>query len=150
MNMKIVIAMVAMVFASASAGHAQTQDRKGKAIKEIESAERDFQKMTVSKGLAEAFFFYADNNAVIKRENDTLIRGREAIRNYYSSPGYSAASVVWAPDYTDASAQGDMGYTFGRYTWTVRDSTGNANEYKGVFHTVWKKQPDGSWKYVWD
>ena len=21
---------------------------------------------------------------------------------------------------------------------------------EGVFHTVWKRQPDGSWKFVWD
>ena len=23
-------------------------------------------------------------------------------------------------------------------------------EYKGIFHTVWKRQSDNSWKYVWD
>jgi ketosteroid isomerase-like protein len=32
----------------------------------------------------------------------------------------------------------------------VKDSVGNKKDFKGIFHTVWKKQKDGSWKYVWD
>ena len=106
--------------------------------------------MTADKGIMEAFYFYADSNAIIKRENDTLINGREAIRKYYSAPFYTQASVTWSPDFTDASEQGDMGYTYGKYTWKTKDSTGAMNEYKGVFHTVWRKQADGSWKFVWD
>jgi len=50
----------------------------------------------------------------------------------------------------DASETGDMGYTYGKYTWQSKDSSGKVDEAKGVFHTVWKKQKDGSWKYVWD
>jgi ketosteroid isomerase-like protein len=38
----------------------------------------------------------------------------------------------WESDYTDVSADG------------------TAYHYSGVFLTVWKKQPKGSWKYVWD
>jgi len=45
-------------------------------IEDIQMAEKNFQKMTTEKGIAEAFWFYADSNAVIKRENDTLIHGR--------------------------------------------------------------------------
>jgi ketosteroid isomerase-like protein len=127
-----------------------TVNERQKAIGEIQMAEKDFQKTTVDKGLAEAFGFYADSNAVIKRQNDTLIHGKEAIRQYYSAPFYARASVTWSPDFTDASDQGDFGYTYGKYTWQIKDSTGNVTEIKGVFHTVWKKQADGSWKYVWD
>ncbi|MHA4842835.1 YybH family protein [Flavitalea antarctica] len=123
---------------------------KQKFIKEIQMAESDFQKMTKENGIAEAFWFYADSNAVIKRENDTLIRGREAIRKYYSKPIFAKASVSWSPDFTDVSAEGDLGYTYGKYTWVSRDSSGTVNTSNGVFHTVWKKQPNGEWKYVWD
>jgi len=34
--------------------------------------------------------------------------------------------------------------------WKIKDEQGKIAEYKGVFHTVWKKQADKSWKYVWD
>ncbi|RYY15598.1 MAG: nuclear transport factor 2 family protein [Chitinophagaceae bacterium] len=125
-------------------------DLKARSITEIQNAERSFQVMTVEKGIHEAFRFYADSNAVMKRENDTLVRGREGIRNYYSQASYAGASVNWLPDFTDASAGGDFGYTYGRYTWRIRDSAGKVMEKNGVFHTVWKKQADGNWKYVWD
>lgn len=127
-----------------------TSSQRKKAIEEIEKAEKDFAIMASDKGIAEAFWFFADSNAVLRRENDTLIQGKEAIRQYYSTPYYSQASVTWSPDFTDASEQGDFGYTYGKYTWQSKDSTGKVTEFKGVFHTVWKKQADGSWRYVWD
>lgn len=141
---------IAALFASCTMRYRDTSDSRKKAIEEIEKAEKDFQKMSSDKGIMEAFWYYADSNAVIKRENDSLIKGKDAIRNYYSAAFYKQASVTWSPDFTDASAQGDVGYTYGKYTWQSKDSTGKVNEYKGVFHTVWKRQADGSWKYVWD
>lgn len=118
--------------------------------KEIANAEKDFETMAKDKGIAEAFAYYADSNAVIKRQNDTLIRGKENIRKFYSSDYYSAASVTWSPDFIDVSGNGDMAYTYGKYLWQSKDSTGKPIEFRGVFHTVWKKQKDGSWRYVWD
>jgi ketosteroid isomerase-like protein len=121
-----------------------------KAKEEIIQAEKDFAKMSAEKGIAEAFWFYADSTAVIKRQNDTLVKGKEAIRNYYSTEFYKSASVTWSPDFVDVAEEGDMGYTYGKYTWQSKDSAGKITEFKGVFHTVWKKQEDGTWKYVWD
>jgi len=106
--------------------------------------------MVVEKGIAEGFWFYADSNAVIKRQNDTLIKGKENIRNYYSAVFYKTASVKWTPDFIEVSESGDMGYTYGKYLWQSKDSTGMISESRGVFHTVWKKQANGRWKYVWD
>ena len=120
------------------------------AKQEIEKAEKDFAQMAADKGIAEAFYFFADSNATIKRQNDMLIHGKEAIKNFYSTPFYQKASVKWSPDFADASIHGDMGYTYGQYVWSSTDSAGKPVTFNGVFHTIWKKQPDGSWKYVWD
>jgi len=106
--------------------------------------------MAAEKGIAEAFYFFADSNAIIKRQHDTLIKGRENIRNYYAADYYKTASVSWSPDFIEVAESGDLGYTFGKYLWQSKDSTGKANESRGVFHTVWKRQIDGTWKYVWD
>ena len=124
--------------------------KREQAIKEIRQAEADFAAMAKSKGIMEAFEFYADSSGIIKRENDTLITGAKSIANYYSAPHYKTAAVDWAPDFVDASEDGTMGYTYGKYSWDFKDSTGKTETYKGIFHTVWKRQPDGSWKYVWD
>ena len=121
-----------------------------KTKKEIAKAEKEFEKMAAEKGIAEAFYFFADSNATIKRQNDTLIHGKENIRSYYSADFFKSASVTWSPDFIDVAQSGDFGYTFGKYTWQSKDSSGKVSEFKGVFHTVWKKQKDGSWKYVWD
>jgi len=118
--------------------------------KEIIQMERNFCDDLKAKGVAYAFFTYAAPDAVIKRENDTLIMGREAIKLYYSKPGYKDATANWEADYTDVSADGTLAYTYGRYTWTTKGPDGKEVSYSGVFHTVWKKQPDGNWKYVWD
>lgn len=117
---------------------------------EITAAEAAFAKMAAEQGIAEAFAAFAAEDAVIKRQNDTLIKGPEAIRNYYSAPFYKSAKVEWKPDFVDVSANGDLAYTYGKYLWSSQDSTGNVSELRGVFHTVWKRQKDGGWKYVWD
>lgn len=120
------------------------------AKKEIANAEKDFERMAAEKGIAEAFWFFADSNAVIKRGNDSLIMGREGIKNFYSRPYFKTATVTWSPDFVSASGNADMGYTYGKYTWQAKDSAGTVTTSKGIFHTVWKKQTDGSWRYVWD
>jgi len=120
------------------------------AKQEIEKAEKDFAQMAADKGIAEAFYFFADSNATIKRQNDTLIHGKEAIKIFYSAPFYQKATVKWSPDFVGASIDGDIGYTYGKYVWSSTDLAGKPITFNGVLHTVWKKQPDGSWKYVWD
>jgi len=117
---------------------------------EVFKAEDDFKNLSLTKGISDAFYTFADSNAVIKRENDTLIRGKENIKKYYSNPKFKKASVTWKPDFIEVSKDGEMAFTYGKYIWTVKDSLGNKKDFKGIFHTVWKKQKDGSWKYVWD
>lgn len=120
------------------------------ARKQIAAAEKEFEQLAGAKGIAEAFAYFADSMAVIKRGNDSLIKGKEGIRNFYSAGYYKQANVKWSPDFIEASEDGKMGYTYGRYQWTSTESNGIAVSSTGVFHTVWKKQADGSWKYVWD
>ncbi|HYF31247.1 MAG TPA: DUF4440 domain-containing protein [Chitinophagaceae bacterium] len=150
MKWTTLLSLLAVLLAACSGNNTNITDARKTAIEAIKKAESDFAKMAAEKGVAEAFYFYADSNAVIKRENDSLVHGRDGIRNYYSDPHYASAKVSWSPDFTDASANGDFGYTYGRYSWVIQDSAGKSTEYKGVFHTVWKKQADGNWKYVWD
>ena len=118
--------------------------------KEVIKAEEDFKNMAQTKGIPQAFYQFADDSAAIKRENDTIIKGKENIKLYYSNQKYLSAKVTWTPDFVDVSKDGSMAYTYGKYVWKSKDFQGKEMEFKGVFHTVWKKQTDGSWKYVWD
>lgn len=118
--------------------------------KDIIDVESSFQQMTIEKGIAEAFYFFADENAVIKRENDTLIIGKEEIKMYYQNQNLTNVKVDWKPDFVDVSESGDLAYTYGKYVWEIPDEKGAPRQIKGIFHTVWKKQKNGTWKYVWD
>jgi ketosteroid isomerase-like protein len=142
--------LIAIGFAAISLQLA-AQPKKEQAIREIIATENDFAAMAVAKGLEEAFAFYAADDAVIKRGNDSLIKGKTGIRNFYADPSFKQAVLLWSPDFADAAASGDLGYTVGKYSWKLKDSAGNIiEEHNGVFHSVWKKQQDGSWKFVWD
>jgi ketosteroid isomerase-like protein len=116
----------------------------------IAKAEKDFEKMAAEKGIAEAFWFFAAPDAVMKDTDTSLVKGKDGIRNRFSAERYSKAKVTWTAEFIDVAEDGDMGYTYGPYIWRSTDSTCKINESKGIFHTVWKKQEDGSWKFVWD
>ena len=84
--------------------------------------------------------------------NNSLIIGIEALKERFEkdkSVG-DKVSLDWKPDFVDVALSGDLGYTYGKYTYTTTDSIGKSKVIEGVFHTVWKRQTDGKWKYVWD
>ena len=58
--------------------------------------------------------------------------------------------MEWEPVYSHAAASGDMAYNYGPYTYTASDAKGNIQKGYGYFITIWKKQPDNTWKFVFD
>lgn len=123
------------------------QNRARDERSQIISTEHDFARMANEKGVAEAFYYFAADSAVIAR-GGKLIKGKEKIKDYYINNLKPGTRLLWEPDFADVS--GNIGYTYGKYTHLVPDSTGNMKESHGFFHTVWKRQDDGSWKFVWD
>jgi ketosteroid isomerase-like protein len=115
---------------------------------EVFQAEKAFAKMAGEKGLAEAFYHFADENAVIKRGTDSLISGKENIRNFYEK-NRQDGKLSWTPDFIGISECGTLAYTYGQYIFSRPDSSGKMIENRGIFHTVWKKK-NNEWKYVWD
>ncbi len=120
-----------------------------KARKEIVQTERDFEMMAETKGLSAAFSYYADSAATLSRGN-YVIHGKDSIRIFYLAPRYNGVKLEWKPDFVEVSTSADLGYTYGKYTFTTSDSTGQVVRSKGIFHTVWKKQANNQWRFVWD
>jgi ketosteroid isomerase-like protein len=118
---------------------------------EIMETEKNFAQMAADEGIADAFIYYAAENAVLQRNNQ-LIRGKEELKKFYRAQAGEVNHVHldWKPDFVDVSDAGDLGYTYGQYTYSYYDSTGTKIESSGIFHTVWKRQPDGNWRFVWD
>jgi ketosteroid isomerase-like protein len=141
-----VILFITFLFACSSNKGKNKNDLK----QEIINVEKEFEAAAQKYGMAQAFYDFADENAVIKRKNDTLIKGNENIRKYYEKINLKNAVLTWTPDFVGVSEDGTLGYTYGSYVWKNKDADGKTVESRGVFHTVWKKQSDGKWKYVWD
>jgi ketosteroid isomerase-like protein len=120
-------------------------------IKEISDTELEFSKTASKEGITKAFLAYAADEAVLMR-NNSLIIGIKAIEENLNNQSSITenATLTWKPDFVDVSSSGDLGYTYGKYTYTTKDSLGNLKVKKGIFHTVWKRQADGNWKFVWD
>ncbi len=117
---------------------------------EIRKTEKAFSDMAQKEGVARAFETYCANDVVMMR-NNKLIKGKDALKAYFSDQNSSVNfKLSWEPDFVDVSSSGDLGYTYGSYTLSYRDSTGKEIQNMGIFHTVWKRQPDQTWKFVWD
>ena len=115
--------------------------------KEVLRTERDFAEMVRQDGIHKAFMAFADEDAVLMR-NEKLVIGKAAIDSLYK--GQDAKGLSWVPDAVHVSGTGDLAYTYGKYRYAFTDAEGREQVSEGVFHTVWKRQKDGSWKYVWD
>lgn len=116
---------------------------------EILNVETAFNNMAQSDGLSKAFQYYAAENGVIKRGKD-VIKGKSNIGEWYKKDVKPNETLFWKPTYVDVSESGDMAYTYGDYTFSYQDSLGNVQSSKGIFHTVWKRQKDGTWRFVYD
>jgi ketosteroid isomerase-like protein len=120
-----------------------------RAKKEIVQTEQAFEAMAKEKGLSEAFAYYADSAAALNR-GSYVIHGKDSIRLFYLAPRFKGVKLEWKPDFVEVSKSADLGYTYGKYTFSTQDSTGTVTSSRGIFHTVWKKQANGEWRFVWD
>ncbi|UII81123.1 DUF4440 domain-containing protein [Flagellimonas sp. CMM7] len=115
----------------------------------IHTLEKSFQKMTVTDGIANAFAHFSAPDSQLNRNNH-LIKGKEQIFEFYDNVMYSHAKVDWEPNRIVVGKGNDLAYCQGNYVWEIPDKDGKLKTYEGIYLTIWKKQPDGSWKYVWD
>ena len=111
--------------------------------------DREFSEMSVDRGMAFAFDAFMADSATILRNGAHPFTGRESIGQLYAkSP--QGAMLKREPYFADVSVSGDMGYTLGKYIYSAPDSTGVPQYGYGHYVTIWKRQADGNWKYVFD
>lgn len=138
--------LIVLVTVLAGCGVNMTGDANKNELFEID---REFSQMSVEKGIAAAFVSYAADSAMILRDNMLPIVGRSAIGDLWGDTP-EGVQLVWEPDFADIAKSGELGYTIGHWTYSSTDSTGKTSSSKGRYVTIWKKQADGNWKYVFD
>ena len=103
----------------------------------------DFSARSVANGGAPAFAsFVADDGASIGGAGP-IDCGREAVRARFAN--VKAGDLVWTPAIADVAASGDLGFTVG-----VAASRHGAQTFYSKYLTIWRRQPDGAWRFVAD
>jgi ketosteroid isomerase-like protein len=118
----------------------------------ILKTDREFSDYSSENGMKKAFELYGDENMVMLRENSMPVVGKTAFSDLYKNFDDSQMTLVWEPLFADVSASGDLGYSYGIYTMTIKSDSLKTE--KGTYLSIWKKDPDsyrdGNWKFVVD
>lgn len=108
----------------------------------------EFSDLSEQKGAREAFASYCTDDATILPTNGSPVTGKDSIRALMSDS--SGTVLTWKPAKAEVAGSGDLGYTWGMYEVHGRNDAGKPSSRYGKYLTVWKKQQDGSWKFIVD
>lgn len=107
-----------------------------------------FSQMSEEEGIKKAFAYYADEDVVRLVEGAEPTVGKEALIKHFSGVDESVVTLSWKPIKAEIAQSADLGYTYGKFYLTLTDSVETTST--GFYVSIWKKQKDGSWKYVLD
>ena len=104
------------------------------------NAERAFSKKSMDSNAREAFLAFIADDGVLFTPDP--VPGKEAWQKR-PAPDYK---LEWWPTYSDISRSADLGWNTGPYVLSLKDG----KKLYGYFSTVWRKQADGTWRFVTD
>ena len=111
------------------------------------TTERAFSRMSEEKGIRESFTEFIAEDGILFRPR--AVFGKKWMRENPLPPSTTRPLLVWQPIFAGISRAGDLGYTTG--PWQFKNDIKDAKfSGFGNFMTVWKKQPDGKWRFVVD
>ena len=122
---------------------------KSKLKAELARMEADFCAMAQSQGIRAAFEHFAAPDVAFIDTDPRKYRGLEAVRARIG-PDQPGATLTWSPLFTEVADDGTLGYNYGRYESRRIGPDGQPSVRTGWFLTIWKRQPDGTWRYVMD
>lgn len=117
------------------------------ALHEMVKTEQAFSKTAEEKNTRDAFMDFIADDGLLFRPG--AVNGKKWMLEHPVPPSDKKPLLAWQPAFAGMSASGDMGFTTGPWEFKgdIKDETPSGY---GHFVTVWKKQTDGSWKFVVD
>ena len=112
----------------------------------LKAADRAFAADVAREGMPAWLRWFAPNGAQLAPGK--VVRTDAERRAHMAGLfGDSALRLVWSPDTASIAAAHDLGYTIGRYQLRRLSPDGSFTVLStGRYLTIWRKQPDGSWK----
>ena len=156
--MRRVLAVVLLLALMSPLAAAQTARSRTRAHKEnpadaataaLLQVDRDFARAGVAKNIEDLMTYIAED--VRFYSAGVMLTGklpfREVWTKGFADPNWN---ISWAPLYAEAAQSADLGYTTGSFEIHEKSSDGTPLVRKGSYVTIWRKQPDGSWKVALD
>jgi hypothetical protein len=102
----------------------------------VVAAERAFAADGVALGVQASFLKHSAPEAIVFGPEPILAHAA------FGQPQPKGPPLVWWPLWAGISRSGDLGFTTGPYTFDGQP--------RAWYFTVWARQPDGSWKWLFD
>jgi ketosteroid isomerase-like protein len=136
-----ILTLFGLVSASALMGTEQPDAMA--AVNSLVDSEKAFARTCAEHGIRESFLQYFAADAVIFAPEPT--NGR----TFYAKYDDKGRHLTWRPAFATISGSGEVGLTTG--PWELKKSAADPTPLAfGQFVSVWKKQPDDSWKVIVD
>jgi len=116
-------------------------------LKTMVETEQTFSKTAAEKSTRDAFMAFIADDGLLFRPG--AVNGKQWMLAHPVPPSEKRPLLAWQPAFADMSSAGDLGFTTGPWEFK-NDIKDEKPAGYGHFVTLWKKQPDGSWKFVVD
>jgi ketosteroid isomerase-like protein len=146
MKLRLTDLALAGLFSSLSAFAAVNKEPLKAELVQVENA---FCALASQQGVLAAFAHFAAPDAAFFDVDPREQRGAAAVQ-LHMADWPAGAKLTWTPSFVDVAESGDLGYTWGRYEFRGPGADGKERIGGGFYLTIWKRQPDGTWKFVVD
>lgn len=103
----------------------------------VVAAERAFAADGLAHGIKQSFVSHSTPDAILFAPDPVKVHDFYAGRSAKPHP-----PLVWWPLWAGIARSGDLGFTTGPSTYDGKEN--------GWYFTVWTRQPDGGWKWIYD
>jgi uncharacterized protein (TIGR02246 family) len=134
---------------SAAGVAAATAADGGEARRAIEAANARFADAAKRGDTSVVAAIFADD-VLVMMPNQPAQRGIDAARKSFASMFTPSTVKQFDIKTEDVAVGGDLAVETGSYEMTLQPPGGREMKDKGKYITVWKRQPDGSWKIIRD
>lgn len=143
--------LIIIIFAGCNKNNNNSSENSSEElIEELLSVDREFSNYSVKNGTADAFAEYAAEDVILIPKEGNPVVGIDNLIKAFQRDNEDLSVLEWEPLAAKVSESGELGYTFGSYKLTTRDSLEMENTSFGTYVTIWERQPDNTWKFVLD
>src|SRR6185369_15687886 len=116
-------------------------------LQQMVQTQQAFSRTAAEKNVRDAFMAFIADDGLLFRPGP--VNGKKWMNEHPVPPSDKHPLLAWQPAFARMSAARDLGFTTG--PWEFKEDVKDEKPVGyGHFVTLWKKQADGTWKFVLD